>query len=158
MYIDIMTACSLLRAKQHSPCARQTVHIVAMSKPMAQSRTPGARPRTGDRERKKQRLADQAALDSARALPDMWSAIARPETEDTGSESHESWCDRRKPGEEGLRAILKSWQLRNRDWNGHDIFQVSLELLLEERISGRVPLENIGIMSTLVGSYPEGGR
>ena len=50
-----------------------------------------------------------------------------------------------------MRAILKSWQLRNRDWNGHDIYKVSLELLLEDRISGRVPLKNVSIMSTLVG-------
>ena len=94
------------------------------------------------------RVADRAALDSARALPDMWSAMARQETEDTGSDSSESWCDTREPGEEGLRAILKSWQLRNLDWNGHDIFKVSLEILLEERTAGRVPLRSIGIMST----------
>ena len=122
-----------------------------MGRPMAQSRTPGARPRAGDKERKRQRLADQAALDSARALPDMWSAVARREAEDTGSDSSESWCDTRKPGEDELRAILKSWQLRNLDWNGHDIFKVSLEVLLEERAAGRVPPRNIGIMTTLVG-------
>ena len=118
---------------------------------MTQSRTPDARQHPGDEDRKRQRLADHAALESARKLPHLWSDVALKEAEDTSGSSSESWRDTRRPGEDELRAILKGWQLKNLDWNGHDIFKVALDGLLEERTAGRVHPQNIGIMSTLVG-------
>ena len=48
--------------------------------------------------------------------------------------------------------MLEAWKTANPGWNGQDIFQVSLELLLEERAGGRVARKHISVMSELVGT------